>query len=164
MRRRPVIIAAITLNLFAFPMAGHAGDDDPAGFSTYRVQIEVTRNGVPICAQDATVAAGQSLEVEPSREASASTLRVLQRVTKFPGAADSRALIEVQVFRTDGPQQRLVVAPTLGVELGEPEIYEVKTGHGVVRITTIVEGDEEEVPGDPDGTLFETVPMGSEGL
>lgn len=138
---------------------GDEGASASEGYSTYRVQVEVTRNGVPVGAQDATVPAGETLELARLDD---TDLRVLQRVSRFPGAADSRALVEFQVFRTDGERQKLMDAPTLGVELGETEVYEVKTVRGVVRIQAIVEGAEEQAPRDPEAVLFETVPMGEE--
>jgi hypothetical protein len=164
MPRRSPIIAAITLNLLAFPHAGGAGESRPgAGYSTYRVQLEVTRDGRPVCTQDKTVSAGESLEVAQAY-GSDHELRVLQRVTKFPGAADSRALIEVQVYSTEGDQQWPIVAPTLGVELGTTEVYEVKTGEGLVRIRAVVEGEIGDVQEDPDAVLFETTPLDPTGL
>ncbi|HKY93547.1 MAG TPA: hypothetical protein VJM11_21015, partial [Nevskiaceae bacterium] len=159
--RRIAIIAAITLNLLAFPCHSEGGQS-PSGYSSYRVRLEVTRNGRPVCAQDTTVAAGESLEVP--RPSGDEELRVLQRVTKFPGAAGSRALLEVQVFADDGREQWPVVSPTLGLELGAPEVYEVRTGHGLVRIKAVVEGATEDVRPADDGVLFETMPMDPSGL
>jgi hypothetical protein len=158
MPRRTAIIATITLNLLVFPAISGAGQ----GFSSYRVRIEVTNDGRPVCSQDLEVPAGESQEVPSS--GAGEPLRVLQRVTRFPGAGDSRALIEVQVFGTRGDQQRPIVAPTLGVELGTPEVYEVRTNQGLVRISTVVEGGTQDFRDDPDGITFDTHPVDPAGL
>ena len=68
MLRRTAIIAAITLNSLAFPFVTEAEQPNArVGYATYRVQIEVTQNGRPICSQDTTVAAGESQEIRVAR-------------------------------------------------------------------------------------------------
>lgn len=132
------IIAAITLNfLVGVPISAQSG---VAGFAAYTVRLEVIRNGVYVAAPPSTLAAGESGSVELVGGARQGTMRAIHRVTGFPGSGDSRALLELELYGLADGRSRRIVAPTLGVELGVSELYELRTEQGLMRITATVEG------------------------
>ena len=142
MFRSVPIIAAIALSsLVSIPGAANAPDDGAgAGFATYHVRLEVARNRVHMGAPEQTLPAGESVTAELDMGRQAAPLLVNQRVTRFPGAGDTMALLELEFFRVDDDGPRRLVAPTLGVELGKAETYEVATAQGLISVRATVEG------------------------
>lgn len=124
--------------------AGWAGDalaaTDRVPFAAYQVRLEVVRNGVFLGAPEATLVTGtpSPVEVLASRPGA---LRVMQRVTAFPGAADDKALLELEFLGSgQGPVPHRIVAPTIGVSLGRTQSYQLRTEQGELRIQATVEG------------------------
>ena len=137
------IIAPIALNLLAcFADSASALETLQPGYPAYVVTLEISRNGVHLGAPVATAAEGEPITADlftPARRQAA--LRVSHRVTPFPGAEDSKALLELELFGVDrdGATQRLV-APTIGVDLGTEQSYEVRTPQGLINVRARVEG------------------------
>lgn len=137
------IIAPIALNLLAcFTGRAIALETLQPGYPAYQVTLEISRNGVHLGAPVATAAEGEPITADlftPSRRQAA--LRVSHRVTPFPGAEDSKALLELELFGIDGDgDRRRLVAPTIGVDLGTAQSYEVRTPQGVYSVRARVEG------------------------
>ncbi len=147
---RPIpIIAAIALySLVSVSGFANAPEDASiAGYAAYHVRLEVARNRVHVGAPERTVAEGESATSQFDMGRRASPLMVNQRVTRFPGAGQTMALLELEFFRLEGDQPRRWVAPTLGVELGKVETYEVATAEGLLTLRATVEG-RDPVSGD----------------
>lgn len=142
MRWKPVfrslsIIAAFCCGGWVMS-AGAATEAAP--FAAYQVRLEVMRNGVLLGSPEATLATGlpSPVEVLASRPGA---LRVMQRVTAFPGAAGDKALLELEFLgQGRGEVPNRIVAPTIGVSLGRAQIYEMSTEQGFLRIRATVEG------------------------
>jgi hypothetical protein len=137
------IIAPIALNLlvcFAGPAA--ALETLQPGYPAYEVSLEISRNGVHLGAPVATAPEGEPITADlftPARRQAA--LRVSHRVTPFPGAEDSKALLELELFGVDRDgEARRLVAPTIGIDLGTEQSYEVRTAVGVISVRARVEG------------------------
>lgn len=113
---------------------------EAAPYAAYQVRLEIVRNGVFLGAPEVTLATGMPSPVEVL-ESRPGALRVMQRVTAFPGAGGDKALLELEFL---GPGQgavpQRIVAPTLGVSLGQSESYEMSTAQGRLRIRATVEG------------------------
>lgn len=124
---------------------------------SYELDLRIARDGVWIPSQIATLAAG-----EPTHSDLAcprcGTLRVHQRVAKFPGTEGERVLVELELFQVQGTRLVRLVAPTLGVWLGEPQSNSFKTDIGVLEISARVVGlgDTGAAPAD-----VETIPADS---
>nr|WP_293249461.1 hypothetical protein [Panacagrimonas sp.] len=112
------------------------------GYPAYVVTLEISRNGVHLGAPVATAAEGEPITADlftPARRQAA--LRVSHRVTPFPGAEDSKALLELELFGVDRDgEARRLVAPTLGIDLDTEQAYEVATPQGVISVRARVEG------------------------
>lgn len=142
MNRSVPIIAALALySLVCVPSSANAPQDESiAGYAAYHVRLEVSRNRVHVGAPEQTLPAGESATSQIYTGQRTAPLLVNQRVTRFPGAGDTRALLELEFFRLDGDEPRRLVAPTLGVELGKAETYEVATAQGLLTVRATVEG------------------------
>lgn len=142
MSRSVAIIAAIALySLVSVPGVANAPEDPSiAGYAAYHVRLEVARNRVHMGAPEQTLPAGESGTSQLDMGRRSSPLLVNQRVTRFPGAGETMALLELEFFRLEGDQLRRLVAPTLGVELGKAETYEVATAQGLISVRATVEG------------------------
>lgn len=109
-------------------------------YAAYQVRLEVVRDGVFLGAPEATVATGTPSPVEVL-ESLPGTLRVMQRVTAFPGAGGDKALLELEFLGPGrGEAAHRIVAPTIGVSLGRAQSYEMSTEQGRLRIRATVEG------------------------
>lgn len=143
MVRKSRIIAPIALNWLACSAISAAALETlQPGYPAYEVRLEISRDGVHLGAPVATVSEGEPSTADlftPARRQAA--LRVSHRVTPFPGAEDSKALLELELFSVDreGHARRLV-APTLGIDLGTEQAYEVGTPQGVIEVRAVVEG------------------------
>lgn len=140
---KPRIIAPIALNLLAWCIGpAVALETLQPGYPAYQVSLEISRNGVHLGAPVATAPEGEPITADlftPARRQAA--LRVSHRVTPFPGAEDSKALLELELFGVDRDgETRRLVAPTIGVELGTDQSYEVLTPQGVISVRARVEG------------------------
>ena len=135
------IIAAIALFLLTWIAPASALQTEQPGYPAYEVRLEVARNGVHLGAPVVTAPEGEASTADLFLPRHRDALRVSHRVTRFPGAEDSKALLELEFFGlgSDGRARRLV-APTLGVELGMVEYYEVRTAQGVITVRAMVEG------------------------
>ena len=144
MTRSVPIIAAIALySLVCIPSSANAPQDESiAGYAAYHVRLEVARNRVHVGAPELTLPAGESVTSQLDMGRRAAPLLVNQRVTRFPGAGETKALLELEFFRLEGDGPRRLVAPTLGVELGKAETYEVATAQGLITVRATVEGRE----------------------
>ncbi len=132
-------IAPILLAWVCFP--ANALQNEQPGYPAYEVRLEVARNGVHLGAPVVTAPEGESSTADLFLPRHRDALRVSHRVTPFPGAADSKALLELEFFGVGGDgRARRLVAPTLGVELGMVEYYEVRTTQGIITVRAIVEG------------------------
>ena len=141
MRHPTRIITAFSLTLLAVVSLGAiAFENQPSGYAAYEVKLEVSRNGIHMGAPESTLNAGESSRVELGSGAGPGALTVQQRVSRFPGAEKSMALLELEFFGIADGQPKRLVAPTLGVELGQPEVYQVKTEQGVLLVRATVEG------------------------
>ena len=142
MSRSVPIIAAIALySLVSMPSAANAPEDASiAGYAAYHVRLEVARNRVHMGAPEQTLTAGESATSQLDMGRRSSPLMVNQRVSRFPGAGETMALLELELFRLDSDGPRRLVASTLGVELGKVEIYEVATAQGLISVRATVEG------------------------
>jgi hypothetical protein len=154
------IIAPIALNLLACSTGPAAALETlQPGYPAYQVTLEISRNGVHLGAPVASAPEGEAITADlftPARRQPA--LRVSHRVTPFPGAEDSKALLELELFGVDGEgEARRLVAPTIGVDLGTDEAYEIRTPQGVITVLARVEGlallDESQRDG-PQGTAY----------
>ena len=137
------IIAPIALNLLTcFVNSATALETLQPGYPAYVVTLEISRNGVHLGAPVATAAEGEPITADlftPARRQAA--LRVSHRVTPFPGAEDSKALLELELFGVDRDgEARRLVAPTLGIDLDTEQAYEVRTPQGVISVRARVEG------------------------
>lgn len=137
------IIAPIALNLLVWtPKPATALETLQPGYPAYEVALEISRNGVYLGGPVATAAEGEPTTADlftPARSVPA--LRVSHRVTPFPGAEDSKALLELELFGVDRDgEARRLVAPTIGVDLGTEQSYEVRTPQGVISVRARVEG------------------------
>lgn len=132
---------ARTLSIIAaFAGCGWLPSVAAAPFPAYQVRLEIVRNGVFLGAPEATVATGLPIPVEVLA-ARPGALRVMQRVTAFPGAPDDKALLELEILGgVQGRSPRRIVAPTLGVSLGKAQTYELLTEQGSIRIRATVDG------------------------
>lgn len=136
MLRTASIIAAIGFCGWAASVPAAA----PAPFPAYQVRLEIVRNGIFLGAPEATVATGMPSPVEVLT-ARPGALRVMQRVTAFPGAADDKALLELEILGPNrGAYPRRIVAPTFGVSLGRTQTYVLSTEQGSLSIRATVEG------------------------
>jgi hypothetical protein len=137
------IIAPIALNLLAC-FAGPVGalETLQPGYPAYQVSLEIARNGVHLGAPVATAPEGEAITADlftPTRRQAA--MRVSHRVTPFPGAEDTKVLLELELFGMDRDgEPRRLVAPTLGVDLGTEQSYEIRTPQGVISVRARVEG------------------------
>jgi hypothetical protein len=160
MARKTRIIAPIALNLLVWSTnRADALETLQPGYPAYQVSLEISRNGVHLGAPVATAPEGEPITADlftPARQQAA--LRVTHRVTPFPGAEDSKALLELELFRVDsGGEARRLVAPTIGVDLDTEESYEIRTPQGVITVLARVEGlalfDESDRDG-PQGVAY----------
>lgn len=111
-----------------------------APFPAYQVRLEIVRNGIFLGAPEATVLTGTPIPVEVLA-AHPGALRVMQRVTAFPGAPEHKALLELEILgASQGALPRRLAAPTLGVSLGHAQTYELRTDQGSIRIRATVDG------------------------
>ena len=143
MFRKSRIIAPIALNCLACCASpAVALETLQPGYPAYEVSLEISRDGVHLGAPVATAYEGEPTTADlftPARRQAA--LRVSHRVTAFPGAEDSKALLELELFRVDRDgQARRLVAPTIGIDLGMDHAYEVQTPQGVIHVRARVEG------------------------
>ena len=140
-RSVPIIAALALYSLVCIPSSANAPEDDSiSGYAAYHVRLEVSRNRIHVGAPELTVPAGESATAQIYTGQRSAPLLVNQRVTRFPGAGETRALLELEIFRLDGDEPRRLVAPTLGVELGRAETYEVATAQGLLTVRATVEG------------------------
>jgi hypothetical protein len=153
MRRSAPIIAAIALySLVSVPSSANAPEDASiAGYAAYHVRLEVARNRIHMGAPEQTMSAGQSATAEVDMGRRSPPLLVNQRVTRFPGAGEKMAILELEFFRLEGDEPRRLVAPTLGVELGKAEVYEVATAQGLITVRATVEGLDPVIGGGSEG-------------
>lgn len=141
MFRHDRIIAAITFPLLAGLSSAAPADNPPtARFAAYYVSLEIVRNGVHLRTPASTIPAGRPFRVEVGPQSRPGALMVQQRVTGFPGSSDSKALLELEFFGSSGGRNSRIAAPTLGVDLGQSELFEVKTEQGTMSIRATVEG------------------------
>jgi hypothetical protein len=157
------IIAPIALNLLVCSVTtATALETLQPGYPAYQVSLEIARNGVHLGAPVATSPEGEPITADlftPAQRQAA--LRVSHRVTPFPGAEDSKALLELELFGIDGNgTTRRLIAPTLGVELGTDQTYEVRTTQGVIRVRARVEGLAVLETAQPDGPQGFAYPSG----
>lgn len=138
MIRSSLIIAAISATLL---LGGARADAAaPSAFAAYRVQLEISRNGVSLGSPESTVASGESSsQVLPGVGRRGGVL-MRQRVTGFPGAADYKALLELELHGLSGADSQPIVAPTFGIELGRSQRYELPTDEGLILILARVDG------------------------
>lgn len=141
MFRHSRTVAAITFPLLASLCATPlAQGQSPTRFPAYHVTLEIARNGVHLGTPASTIAAGMPSRVEVGHQSRPGALMLQQRVTGFPGSADSKALLELEFFGSSGGRRSRIAAPTLGVDLGQSELFEVKTEQGTMSIRATVEG------------------------
>lgn len=148
MTRASSIIAAIggTLLLLLGGYADAARAAKPSVFAAYQVRLEISRNGISLGAPESTVVTGESASLELGSAAHPGRVTMQQRVTGFPGADDSKALLELEFYRQGASRLHRIVAPTFGVDLGRAQHYELRTEQGVIRILARVDGLH-EAPG-----------------
>lgn len=161
MRRSAPIIAAIALySLVSVPSSAIAPvDASIAGYATYHVRLEVARNRIHVAAPEQTLPAGESATTQVDMGYRSPPLVLNQRVTRFPGAGKKMALLELEFFRIDDGEPRRLIAPTLGVELGKAQAYEVATAQGLITIRATVEGVDPVTDAGPDGPATKPYPM-----
>lgn len=139
--RSRAIIAAIGLNLLAgAAFAVESAAPVQSGFSSYQVRLEITRNGILLGSPESIVATGASTSLELVGDGRSGGMLVQQRVTGFPGAGQSKVLLELEVYGPPGRSPRRIVAPTLGLQLGRPQLYQIRTEEGLVSIRATVVG------------------------
>lgn len=142
LRRSIRIIAALALSSLGSTV--HAddalGSDPIAGYASYHVRLEVVRNRVYMGAPEQLLSAGEPASAELDPGSPRGALRIQQRVTRFPGAGRTMALLELEFFGLDGGEPQRLVAPTLGVELGVAQTYELRTPQGLINVRATVDG------------------------
>ena len=137
------IIAAFALLLPAQSFS--AGPGHPrtgqGSFAAYEVRLDISRNGIHLGAPVARIASGESLQLELDEGGPANAVLLQQRVRGFPGAGDSKALLELEFFGLQpGRRSERLLAPTFGIELGRTEVFHFSTERGVIRISATVSG------------------------
>lgn len=134
---RIVVFSLLWLSIASGTVTTATSGEKP--YQVYAVQLDIARNGVRIPSQPITVAIGESSRFDVACPR-CGTLRVHQRVEKFPGTKGERVLVELELFQLRGGKLTRLVAPTLGVWLGEAQSSSFKTDIGVLDISTRVEG------------------------
>lgn len=141
MSRPRCIIAPMAMSLlFLGALSAQALDSLQPGYAAYEVRLEIARNGIHLGTPVTTVAAGEAATADLFAPARGEPIRISHRVSGFPGAEDSKVLLELELFRLVGDRARRMVAPTIGVDLGTVEQFEVATAQGLVTIRATVEG------------------------
>lgn len=131
---------AISLFLIMFiSTSAWAGRPSEAGFAAYDLQLEITRDGMRVPSPALRVPAGEPARFEMGCPR-CGTLRVHQRIKRFPGTQGQRVLVELEIFQVVGGRQNRLVAPTLGLWLGEAQSSSFKTDIGTLEIRARVEG------------------------
>lgn len=134
---RTATISTLVLAFIAAAFVAHASTEKV--YRVYEVQLDIVRDGMRIPPQATTMAAGEPARFEVACPR-CGTLRVHQRVEKFPGTKGERVLVELEVFQLKGNKAMRLVAPTLGVWLGEAQSSSFKTDIGLLEIRTRVDG------------------------
>lgn len=147
---RIIALAAFNLLVAAVMRPAVALERAQPGYAAYEVRLEVVRNGTVLGRPERIVAAGEPATADLFTPGRPAPLRISHRVTGFPGAEDSKALLELEVFRIEGGVARRLVAPTIGVDLGLTQFYDIPTTQGTLRIRALVDGLSTiyEAPGD----------------
>lgn len=156
MNRSKIIIAAFAVDLlFATAFAPVAQALAPPAFAAYQVKLEITRNGISLGTPESTVTTGESASMELSAARPARML-LQQRVTEFPGAGETKALLELELYGVSGAGSQRIVAPTVGIDLGRSQVYQWETEQGLISVRARVDGLE-AVP-NPDASGIQTTP------
>ncbi|MGQ0622028.1 MAG: hypothetical protein ACT4QA_19265 [Panacagrimonas sp.] len=134
---RTAVLSFLWLTLAAGAIPAFADGEKP--YQGYAVQLDIVRNGVRLPSPPVTVVGGESARFDMACP-HCGILRVHQRVEKFPGTRGERVLVELELFQVRGGRLNRLVAPTLGVWLGEAQSSSFKTDIGVLEIRTRVEG------------------------
>lgn len=132
--------SAIFLFLFIF-LSASARAERPAepAFAAYDLQLEITRDGLRAPAPALRIPVGEPARFEMSCPR-CGTLRVHQRIKRFPGTQGQRVLVELEIFQVAGARLNRLVAPTLGLWLGEAHTSSFKTEIGTLEIRAQVAG------------------------
>lgn len=136
------MLKKIPIILFLLVMSGaplRAAGVGEAGFEAYALQLEIARDGVKIPVQALQLPAGEPARFE-TRCPRCGTLRVHQRIQRFPGTQGQRVLVELEIFQISGARMSRLVAPTLGLWLGEAQTSSFTTDIGTLEIRARVEG------------------------
>lgn len=139
--------------------AGSVQAVDRLGSRSYEVELKIARDGVLIPSPVTGSVTGESLRFDLACPR-CGTLRVHQRVTQFPGTGPERVLVELELFQVRGVRVARLVAPTLGVKLGESQRTVFKTDIGMIEISARVQDLGEVQRVEPD---VQTIPA-DEGL
>lgn len=103
----------------------------------YLVRLDISRDGQRLPPASSQINAGESTRFDLDCP-QGGILRVHQRVTAFPGTQGQRALVELELFRVAGRRSARLVAPTLGVWLGQVQVDRFRTDMGLIEVRATV--------------------------
>ncbi len=111
-----------------------------SGFAAYEVELKIVRNGIELGRPSSTVVVGESSSLNIATALPSAPVRLNQRVTAFPGASRFKALLQLELYTSIRGFEKRLAAPTLGVELGEAQVFELNTEQGRISIRALVTG------------------------
>jgi hypothetical protein len=128
-------VAVLVFALLSVPPGAAVAVD--AGPTAYELNLELSRNGQALGRGRSHSDAGvpDSLAMPTAQ---LGILEVHHRVSRFPGSQGQRVLVQLEIFRQKGARRVRLLAPTVGVWLGEEQVSRFQTEAGLIEIRTRV--------------------------